>query len=390
MHENHAVRSLLPFLISALTMVSALNSRAAPIVPSSDAEVIETLPSGAGERAQERRLRRQLAERPDDAQLASTVARRYLEQARAQGDPRFAGLAIAAVQRWTDPAAAPDEVLLLQATLDQYVHEFDAAVAKLERLLARQPRQPQAWLTLATVLRVQGRYADSDRACRRLAEFATGLHAAACLAENEGLRGEVDTARTSLERLLAAPRLDDGTRGWLLTTLAELEERSGSAEAATAAWRAALKASPGPYAVLGYADHLIHQRRDAEALALLADQPRTDAVVLRRAIAGTRIKAPGAEADAQEMRERITLANLRPDAQSFHGREQAMFALWVEQQPQRALALARENVRRQREPLDLLVLAQCARASGDAAALRETDALKREIGLADRRVGALL
>jgi predicted Zn-dependent protease len=318
------------------------------------------------------------------------VARRYLEQARAQGDPRFAGLAVAALQRWTDPASAPDDVLLLQATLDQYVHAFDAAAAKLERLLQRQPRQPQAWLTLATVRRVQGRYAESDVACRRLAGLGAGLHAAACVAENESLRGRDDAARASLQRLIATPRLDDSTRGWLLTTLAELEERAGAVDAAGAAWRAALKADRTPYAVLGYADYLIHQERFADALALLAAEPRTDGVVLRRAIAGARSGVAPGGADAAEMRERIALANQRPEAQSFHGREQAMFALWVEREPQRALALARENVRHQREPLDLLLLAQCARATGDPAALREVEQLRREVGLADRRIGALL
>jgi len=363
---------------------------AVPIVPGGDSDVVETLPAGLGERAEERRLRRELAARPDDAQLAGVVARRYLDQARAQGDPRYAGLAVAALQRWSDPASAPDEVLLLQATLDQYVHNFDAAVAKLERLLQRQPRQPQAWLTLATVRRVQGRHADSDVACRQLAALGAGLHAAACVAENESLRGHDAAARTSLQRLIATPRLDDATRGWLLTTLAELEERAGAVDAAGEAWRAALKAHRSSYGLLGYADYLIHHERFAEALALLAAEPRSDGVVLRRAIAGVRSGAPQGRIDAAEMRERITLANQRPEAQSFHGREQAMFALWVERDARRALALARENVRHQREPLDLLVLAQCARATGDPAALRDVETLRREVGLADRRIGALL
>ena len=44
--------------------------------------------------------------------LATAVARRYLEQARESGDPRFAGLALAALRPWPDANAAPDEVLL--------------------------------------------------------------------------------------------------------------------------------------------------------------------------------------------------------------------------------------------------------------------------------------
>ena len=74
----------------------------------------------------------------------------------------------------------------------------------------------------------------------------------------------------------------------------------------------------------------------------------------------------------------------------FHGREQAMFALYVERQPALALDLARGNVEQQREPLDLLVLAQAARASGDAAALAEARRLRDRVGLHDRRIDALL
>lgn len=380
-----------PFLLAGTLLAAALNAaHAEPIVPRSDDEVVERLPGASGERAVERRLRRELAARPDDARLAAVVARRHLDQARALGDPRHAGLAMAALQRWSDPASAPDEVLLLQATLDQYLHDFDGATARLERLLARSPRQPQAWLTLATLRRVQGRYADSDEACAGLARWGTALHAGACRAENDALRGRFDTARASLQQLLTTPRLDGSTRGWLLTTLAELEERAGADAASDAAWRAALAADASPYAVLGWADHLIRRGSAAAALKLLADQPNSDAVLLRRAIAGRRAGAPSAAGDARDLRERFAQSAQRATASAAHGRESAMFALWVEADAPRAWTLARDNVRRQREPLDLLVLAQSAQARGDAAARREVVALVAELGLVDRRIEELL
>jgi len=113
-------------------------------------------------------------------------------------------------------------------------------------------------------------------------------------------------------------------------------------------------------------------------------------VLLRLAIAGAQARAPGAAADIAEMRERIAMANERPDAKRLHGREQAMFALVVERDPERALALARGDVARQREPLDLLVLAQAAHASGRREAIEEARRLKASIGLHDRRIDALL
>ena len=50
--------------------------RAEPIVPTRDDEVIEVLPAMRGSRAEERRLRKQLAQAPRDPALALTVAKR--------------------------------------------------------------------------------------------------------------------------------------------------------------------------------------------------------------------------------------------------------------------------------------------------------------------------
>lgn len=378
--------------LAAMLFALSLPARATPIVPTRDDEVIEVLPAVTGNRAEERRLRKQLAQRPRDPALALDMAKRYLDQAHESGDPRFAGMAMSAIEGWPDEASMPDGVLMMRATLQQYLHEFDASVRSLKALLARpsaQPR-PQAWLTLATVKRVQGRYADSDAACKQVAASGAALHSAACLAENAALRGDVDAARVTFTGLLSNARNPVATQAWLTTSLAELEQRAGRAEAADAAFRAALKLDGDPYATLSYADFLIDQQRPAEALALLQGQTRSDAVLLRLAIAGAQAKSASAGADAAEMRERIALANQRPDAKLFHGREQAMFALLVERQPARALELARGNVVAQREPLDLLVLAQAARASGRAEALAEARRLVAQMGLSDQRTLALL
>ena len=378
--------------LPTLLLLLSLSSHSTPIVPTRDEEVIEVLPAMTGNRAEERRLRKQLAQRPRDPALALDMAKRYLDQAHESGDPRFAGMAMSAIEGWQDEATMPDGVLMMRATLQQYLHEFDASVRSLKSLLARpsaQPR-PQAWLTLATVNRVQGRYADSDAACKQVATSGSALHAAACLAENAALRGDVDAARVTFTGLLNNARNPTATQAWLTTSLAELEQRAGRAEAADAAFRAALKLDADPYATLSYADFLIDQQRPAEALALLQGQTRSDAVLLRLAIAGTQARSASARADAAEMRERIALANQRPEAKIFHGREQAMFALMVERQPARALELARGNVVAQREPLDLLVLAQAARASGRAEALAEARRLVTQMGLSDQRTQAVL
>ena len=361
------------------------------VLPRSDVEVVETLPAVVGSRAEERKLRQQGAANPRDPVLAVALARRYLDQAREQGEPRFAGRALAALQAWPDPDQAPDEVLLMLATVQQYLHEFDGSAQNLERLVKRQPGHAQGWLTLATIRRVQGRYAESDKGCRALAALpAAALYARACDAENQGLRGEFAKAREMLRQLLATPQLPAGTQSWLLTTLAEVETRAGRNADAETAYRAALRQQPDDYTSLSFVDFLMESGRHADALAVLKRMLRTDAVVLRLAMAGTRLKAADAARDAQDMRDRVTQANLRPQAQTLHAREQAMFALVVENQPERALGLARANVALQREPIDVLLLAQTARAAGQPDAVREAARLRNDMGLKDARLDALL
>nr|WP_316642469.1 hypothetical protein [uncultured Roseateles sp.] len=374
-------------LLLCLALVGG--AQGAPLVPSSDAHVIETLAATGGDRAEERALRRQQAAHPGDATVAVALARRYLDQAHREGDPRFAGRALAALQYWAQTPDAPAEVLLTRATVLQYLHLFDPAASLLDHLVQRQPAMAQAWLTLATIRRVQGRYTDSDRACAGLAKAGAALYAQACQAENEGLRGQFDSARGHFNRLLTA-RLDGSTRNWLLTSVAELEARAARPAQAEQAYRAALGAQSDDYTLLSFADFLMLQSRDTEALTLLKGQPRSDAVLLRLAVAGQRTAAPAARNDVSELRERIAQANQRPGAGASHAREQAMFALWIDAQPARALELARANVKLQREAIDLLLLAQAAKASGQGDALRDAANLSQTVGLKDARLEALL
>lgn len=367
-----------PLAAALLLSLSALAARAEPLRPAADDEVVEQLPAAGRAATEERQARRALRERPDDVALALRVAQAGLERSRAGGDPRHAGQALAALAHWSDAASAPIPVLLLQATLQQHLHDFDAAAARLEQLLRREPRHAQAWLTLAGVRRVQGRYADADTACRGLAASGATLHASACAAENAGLRGRFAPARASLQGLLATRGLDAATAAWLWTTLAELEQRAGDARAAEAAWRRAVGTAPDPYAALGWADFLLSQGRAAEARATLAGQPASDAVVLRRAMAGD-------AAAASEVRARFAQSAQRPQTQQTHGRELALLALHVERDAPRALELARGNVAHQREPADLQLLADAARAAGNRAALDDARREAASQGLVDRR-----
>lgn len=383
------MRSHLALAACVCALAMAVPASAEPLQPTHDDQIVERLPNDGG-RDGERELRRQWAADRSDPALAAALARRYLARAQELGDPRFAGRALSVLAVWPDAATAPiDVLLLLRATLEQHLHAFDAAIANLQALVRRQPRHAQAWLTLATVQRVQGRYGASDAACRGVAASGAALHAQACLAENAGLRGEFERARGVLDGLLAVRGLPPQTRNWLETTRAELEARAGRIDAADHAYRRALAAQRESYTLLSYADFLLQNDRADDALRQLREEPRTDAVLLRLAVAGAHLGSAQAARDAQELAERFTAAGQRP-GDLPHARERAMAALWIAQDARRALALARINLERQREPADLLLLAQAARAAGDAAALREARTTRQQMGLHDARLDSLL
>ena len=353
-------------------------ARAAPITPAGDGQIIERLPP----------LARVSSSR--DPVVAAAEARALIDASRREGDPRFAGRALARLARWqpaSQAATAPTEVLLVLAEAEQYLHEFDRATTRLQALVQREPGSAQAWLLLATLHRVQGRYPASDQACTALRQLRVQPYADACSAENAALRGEHAAARAQFQALIQ--RADQPTtRAWLATSLAEMAQRAGQVAESDAAWRQALQAAPDTYTAIGYADFLLDQQRPQAAWDRLAPLPHSEGVLLRLAIAARRLQRPEAAALIKELRERHAQADLRPE-DSGHQRERALRALDIDLKPAAALAHAQKNIGRQREPIDLWLLARAAQAAGDAKALAQARQLAQQQGLIDVRLDAL-
>lgn len=326
--------------------------------------------------------------------------------ARTEGDARYAGYAAGALQAWgaLPLTQVPVGVLVMRATVAQFLHDFDASETMLGAAVARQPGNAQAWITLATIQRVRGRYAESDAACKELIGTGAVAYGVACLAENAGLRGDSAGARKALRGLLDDPAVaspnQGGTRQWLLTSLAEVEELAGQPIAAESAYRGALELDRSGYTLLAYVDFLLHERRPASVASLLAKEARSDAVLLRIAIAERLVgptdkvptdkAVPAARGAADELRSRFEAAALRPGSTAAHAREEALFALDVLGNAQQALTLARTNVEVQREPIDLLIYARAAVAAGDPKAREDVRKLMQQMGLRDARIDSIL
>lgn len=375
---------------------------AQPYTPRDDAEVLLRTDAASGRKGVERGLHQALQRNPRDERAALTLSRLLLERARREGDARLAGRALAALNGWPSAQAAPTPIALQWATVQQHLHAFEPAAAVLEELTRREPHDAQAWLTLATVRRVQGHLDASQQACVGLARArAPTLYAHACEAENLGLRGPVQAARERLEALVAAADTRADQRSWIMSTLADLEVRQGRRSRAEQWLRQALALTPDDGgARVALADVLLDGNRPAEALVALAKLPATDGVLVRRAIAQAQVSPRAPNPHAQAYRDRLAQARERDSAAGSaaagladaagHAREQAMFVLALDGDATRAVELARVNVDLQQEPMDLLLLARAARAAHDEQALDRARSLKRRMGLQDHRLDALL
>jgi tetratricopeptide (TPR) repeat protein len=354
---------------------------AGPFVPAKDAQVLATLPPGA--RHAELSAKRLARGRLD---VAVPLAQFYIGQARTTGDLRFLGYAEAVLGPWVTQATAEPAALVLQATLQQSRHEFDAALATLDRSLAHRPNDAQAWLTRATVLRVVGRYAEASESCGHFARWADPVVSLICEQGLKGLTGHLESAYATLGGIATQGMLD-AERAWRDAELAEMAVRLGRDAEAERWFREGLAYNPKDFYVkAAYADLLLRQHRSVEVLTLLKGEQSIEPLLLRLAIAQKQLHDPGLARSSALLQAAFAAEAARGEA--VHRREQARFLLEVQIRPQEALAAAVANWAVQREPDDTLILVAAARAAGALQRAQPALEFARTQGLLDVRLAS--
>ena len=353
-----------------ILLTASVAAAAAPHIPKSDSEVLETLPGRPGDPAavELRRLRAAAAAAPEDGAAAARLATRYFDMAMAEGDPRYVGYAVAALRAWPEDAGTPAALLVLHGMMRQYRHDFARAMADFDLALRADPHNVAARLWRWAILMVQADYAGARRECELLAPNTSELQAVACSAFVGATTGQ---ARESYVRLSAALArrndVDPGFSQWIQTRLAEMAWRYGEPAAAERHFRNALGAGGDDnFLLAAYADFLLEQERAAEVVALLKRWSRSETLLLRLALAARRLRLPDGDGHARTLGERFADAALR--GEKLHLQEEARYLLELKGDARAALAAAAENFRTQREPRDALVLLEAALAARDAAA----------------------
>jgi tetratricopeptide (TPR) repeat protein len=379
-----------PALAASTGGAAADSGLRAPYIPERDDEILQQVPAASDPVVRQMAsLRSKLATDPTNLGVATDLARAYVDYGRRVGDAHYAGYAEAVITPWMAAGEPPPTIIVLQATILQFRHEFAPARALLKQALKRDPRNAQAWLTLATLDMVQGDYAAASTDCAQTARTGGLSYGAAC---NANLFSYTGRARESVALLTAlsagSPGSERAILAWIEGLLAEANERLGNWPSAETHYRKALSYTPDDnFLLVAYADFLLDRGRSAEVLTLLGAFAQSDTVYLRLALAHAALGTPEAPRYAWIMGARFDALAQR--GSDFYGREQVRFALHLGHDPRTALALAQRNWEAQRAPWDARVLLEAAVAAGDPQAAAPVLAFVRETRLEDPVIESL-
>jgi tetratricopeptide (TPR) repeat protein len=228
-----------------------------------------------------------------------------------------------------------------------------------------------------------GRYAEAGLACQQFSRRVEPRLGALCTQSLRGLTGDLESAYEALKQISSQGWLN-AEKSWLYSELGEMAVRLGRDDDAQQWFQRDLNLVPTDFYVrAAFADLLLRQRRPAEVLALLKGQESFEPLLLRIAIAQKHLDDPGLALSSARLRTALSAELQRGEA--VHRREQARFLLEVEDQPKLSLGAALENWAVQREPDDVLVLVNAAKAAGSPAAAEPALTFARIQGQTDVR-----
>lgn len=336
----------------------------APYLPNGNGQILQQVPAASDPNVRNMQaLRDQLNADPGNLRLAAALARAYIEFGREVGDAHYAGYAEAVLAPWLAKAPPPLAALNLQATILQFRHQFADARDLFKTVAQRDPRNTQAWLSLATLDMVQGNYAAAADECSRAGRSGGLTIGLACSGNLRSYLGQAQQSVTLLARVeTGAPALSASFNAWIQGLLAESEERLGNWAQAESHYRKALAYAPDDnFLLVAYADFLLDRNRPKEVSSLLAPYAQSDTAFLRLSLAEAALGSPDVARYAWIIAARFEALTQR--GSDFYGREQVRFALYLQHDPAAALSLAQQNWKVQRAPWDARVLLEAALAA---------------------------
>jgi tetratricopeptide (TPR) repeat protein len=362
-----------------------------PYTPTVDDEVLQQVPAASDpDVLQMQVLRDQLDRDGTNLRIAHQLARAYIEFGRQVGDAHYMGYAEAVLRPWLKQPSPPAEVIVDDATILQFRHQFDESRQQLKKALTKDPNNAQGWLTLATVDMVQGDYEVAAGECSKVAVTGGLTIGLVCTSNLRSYLGHAEQSETLLTQIEFTANGQPPTFvSWVQGLLAETCERLGDWSQAEVHYRKALALTPKDnFLLIAYADFLLDRNRPAEVLPLLQDSVQSDTAFLRLALAKAALRSPDLSLYTWIMGARFEALAQR--GSDYFGREQVRYALYLKHDPQSALMLASRNWEVQRAPWDARVFLEAALAARDPRAATPVLTFLRQTKLQDPVVDSLV
>jgi tetratricopeptide (TPR) repeat protein len=383
--------------ISAALLITSFSISAKPWTPTQDDVVLEVLPKTFfTQKTVFDKKQKSLIPLATNPTLAAKKAAQLITLGRQQSDPRYFGHAQAEIQPWWNLINPPDDILLIRATLKQNQHQYLDAIQDLEKLTQRSPKNSQAWLTLGTIQMIQGDYSQAKQSCAALARSHVSWLATLCFGQVMALTGKAEQGYNIIHLLLKQHADSDSTdkdlinQQWLHTLLAEISLRQGKKSQAVSHFKFALSIPQrDPYLLKVYSEFLRSNGEAIKVLSLLEKETQDDALLLELVLAAKQTKnKQRLDIYRHEFNERLLAAQMRGD--TLHQREHATFLLEIVKDKKRALALAKNNWRIQKEPADMRLLLAAAISNGDHQTTTEIIQWKNTQKLQDSQLQMML
>ena len=192
-----------------------------------------------------RGLERRVARRPSDGDALTLLGLAYQQRAWETGDPAYYGLSARALRRAA--AARGPRPLLVQAlaTLANTRHRFRDGLVLARRAVRLDPQNASAYGALGDALLNLGRYRGAFAAYDRMAVLAPGIASFARVANARELLGRPEAAVEALRLALETDSTIPEQVAWTEVQLGNVNFNMGRLRRAAAAYRAALRRSPG-------------------------------------------------------------------------------------------------------------------------------------------------
>jgi tetratricopeptide (TPR) repeat protein len=181
---------------------------------------------------------------PKDDQTWAQLGSAYVQQARITVDPSYYPKAEGALQRSLQLNPTGNVAAFVgEGSLANARHEFDQALTWGRKAQAADPYNAGAYAVIDDALTQLGRYPEADAAVQKMLDLQPGLSSFSRASYSFEQKGQVDAARSSMQRALA-DSTDPADIGFCRYYLGELAFNDGDPKAALAQYQLGLKAQP--------------------------------------------------------------------------------------------------------------------------------------------------